>query len=197
MRATQGSNHVLVVGGTGMLREVTLELARRGFAVSVVARSRGPLCELARSACALAGTIHPVAVDYRSGSRLRAALVSAVKQRGPVTLVVSWIHSDAPEAARIILMSIASPSRQAVRYFDIRGMAWADPSHESVRPPTEPAIFQDVAYRCVVLGFVLELGRSRWLTDHEISSGVLSAVERDEPRHVVGCVEPWSLRPNA
>jgi hypothetical protein len=47
----------------------------------------------------------------------------------------------------------------------------------------------------VVLGFMVEAGASRWLTDAEISDGVRSAVTRDLAYSVVGQVEPWSARP--
>ena len=36
---------------------------------------------------------------------------------------------------------------------------------------------------------------SRWLTDEEISSGVLKAIEEDKERFVIGVTEPWSKKP--
>ncbi|NUN53550.1 MAG: hypothetical protein HUU06_12290 [Planctomycetaceae bacterium] len=47
----------------------------------------------------------------------------------------------------------------------------------------------------MILGFVREGDRSRWLTDAEIAAGVLGAIAADRPRTVVGVVEPWSARP--
>jgi hypothetical protein len=36
---------------------------------------------------------------------------------------------------------------------------------------------------------------SRWLTNQEISAGVIRAVDGDAPLSMVGVVEPWSARP--
>jgi hypothetical protein len=47
----------------------------------------------------------------------------------------------------------------------------------------------------VVLGFRVEGARSRWLTDVEISGGVLAAVGADAALAIVGEVAPWSARP--
>jgi hypothetical protein len=49
--------------------------------------------------------------------------------------------------------------------------------------------------RLAVLGFVVENGQSRWLTDAEISDGVGRALESDDPVTIVGTVTPWSARP--
>jgi hypothetical protein len=47
----------------------------------------------------------------------------------------------------------------------------------------------------VVLGFVVENGKSRWLGGDEISSGVLAAIQSGEPLKVVGTLEPWGAKP--
>jgi hypothetical protein len=47
----------------------------------------------------------------------------------------------------------------------------------------------------VVLGFVLEAGKSRWLTNAEISDGVFAAIAAQAPHSIVGTVEPWSAKP--
>ena len=57
------------------------------------------------------------------------------------------------------------------------------------------ALYPNIQYRQVILGFVIEGGRSRWLTHAEISGGVLDAVRNDRLFSIVGTVEPWSLRP--
>ncbi len=52
-----------------------------------------------------------------------------------------------------------------------------------------------VRQRTVVLGFQRHAGRSRWLTDHEIVSGVLHALRSEETVTIVGTMDPWELRP--
>jgi hypothetical protein len=53
----------------------------------------------------------------------------------------------------------------------------------------------DCALRQVILGFQVENGRARWLTDDEISGGVLRAVRMDAIFSVIGQVDPWTARP--
>jgi hypothetical protein len=45
------------------------------------------------------------------------------------------------------------------------------------------------------LGFKIEDNSSRWLTNDEISSGVIEAITNDEEEKIVGIVSPWDKRP--
>jgi uncharacterized protein YbjT (DUF2867 family) len=176
--------HALVVGGTGMLRAAVLGLAA-GREVTVVARGRGDLDSLRRASA----SVHPAAVDYRDAAAFAGALDGAVAARGPFNLAVAWIRSDAPEAALAAARRVAGP------FFHVLGSAAADPSRPDPGRRARFEALPGVAYREVILGFVVEGGRSRWLTDAEISRGVLDAVAADRSRTVVGAVDPWSARP--
>ena len=79
-----------------------------------------------------------------------------------------WIHTDAPDAPRIVADALA-PGARLVQVFGTRVWPLADvPLH--------------VAYRQVLLGSA----DGRWLSHEEISSGVLNAVDADRPLTVVG-----------
>lgn len=186
--------HALVVGGTGMLRGLTLALAGRGLVVSVIARNRDRLHALAAAADSLTGAINPIPLDYRDGEELRSALRRALAAYGPVGLAVCWIHSTAPEAVGQIARVIGSRGARS-RLFHVRGSAAANPAEKAQRLPEWLAHCPNVQYRQVILGFVVEGARSRWLTHQEISDGVLAAVDADAPFFIVGTVEPWSMRP--
>ncbi len=176
--------HALVIGGTGMLRGVVIALAREG-PVSVVARTRHDIEVLARDA----ETVVPVSVDYRRTRDLEAALAAAAAARGPFSTAVAWIHADAPDAALAAARTVRGP------FFHVLSSAAADPSRPE---PGRRARFEAVpgiTYHEVILGFVREGGRSRWLHNSEIARGVLDAVAAAAPRAVVGTVEPWSERP--
>ena len=150
--------HALVVGGTGMLIGVVHVLARRGHSVTGVARHPSPL---GRGATL-------VQLDYRDTEHLGSELARAVAERGPIELAVCWIHTDAPDAPRIVAEALA-PGARLVQVFGTRVWPLDDvPLH--------------IAYRQVLLGSVGD----RWLTDDEISTGVLEAVDADRPLHVVG-----------
>lgn len=158
LRELEQPGHALVVGGTGMLLSVAQLLARRGHAVTATARqvmNLGSGATLAR-------------VDHRDSAALRSALADAVAERGPIELAVCWIHTDAPEAPRIVAEALA-PGARLVQVFGT-----------SVWPLARPPLH--VAYRQVLLDSI----DGRWLTHEEIESGVMNAVDADRPVSVIG-----------
>ena len=50
--------------------------------------------------------------------------------------------------------------------------------------------FVNLVYRKIILGFVVDDERSRWLTDIEISNGVMDAIVREQDSYIIGKVEP-------
>lgn len=185
--------HTLVVGGTGMLRKATLYFATLGHDVSVVARTVSSLERLEREAEGMAGRIHPIALDYREQAALAAGLDEAIRLRGPIGLAVCWIHSVGREAFPTIVRKM-SVSPRSWRLFHVRGSGGSDASWLNPSPVRETVVAPGL-YREVMLGFVPLGTGSRWLTNEEISDGVIEAVDTDAERSIVGVVEPWELRP--
>ena len=150
--------HAVVVGGTGMLAAATRMLTTRGHAVTCIARRNA---DLGRGV-----TVEQV--DYRDTGALRAALARATQSRGPIELALCWIHTDAPEAPRVVAEALALGAR-LVQVFGRRVWPLEDvPLH--------------VAYRQVLLGSI----GGRWLSHGEISACVLEAIDADRPVSVVG-----------
>jgi hypothetical protein len=150
----------------------------------------GRLSLLSRHASAVPG-VDGFDCDYYDEAGFRRALDAATDRSGPVDLAVAWFHTLKLPAPRLVAEWVSG------RMFQVLGSATADPSHPE-RLVVARAIAADLpgcAARQVVLGFKVEGGRSRWLTDAEISGGVLDAVRSDRPYSVVGQVEPWSARP--
>jgi hypothetical protein len=174
------SGHTQIVGGTGMLSGLTRALAGDG----------GRLSLLSRHASAFPG-VDGFDCDYHDEAGFQAALDQAITRSGPVELAVAWFHT----------LKIAAPRRVAERVvgrmFQVLGSATADPAHPD-RLETARRVGEGLplcALRQVVLGFEIENGRSRWLTDNEISQGVLGAVRADAALTIIGQVTPWSARP--
>lgn len=188
--------HALVVGGTGMLYDVSLNLAVRGYVTTVVARGRERLEELRTRAMNLGGRVEPLPLDYQDADGLLRSVEEAEQDRGPLSLAVLWIHASGGPARSRLLAELASP-RRSCRVVEVKGSAEPPPGRS---PPASPPR-ADGAVRAqeVILGFVLEgpdrPRRSRWLTDEEISRGVLGAIDSGAPRSVVGTLEPWSAHP--
>ncbi|WP_160314251.1 hypothetical protein [Bacillus sp. 522_BSPC] len=51
------------------------------------------------------------------------------------------------------------------------------------------------SYYQVQLGFVTEGSRSRWLTNKEISDGIIEAIKKKKKILTIGQIEPWDKHP--
>ncbi len=186
--------HALVVGGTGMLAPLSLALTRHTDVVSVVARHKIKLSELAEAAQARGGSIHPIAVDYCDSTQLLAALEDAPRLFGVIERAVIWIQSTAPDAALRVAQSVGAMG-QACCYFHVLGHKEVNPARASPERRTRFESLPNVHYHEVVLGFVRGPSASRWLSRGEVCQGILRAIELGAPRYIVGTVAPWSERP--
>jgi hypothetical protein len=189
-------NHSLIIGGTGMLRGVSLYLAERDDVVSVVARSREGLRRLAEEAHKTGSCINAIDIDYGDSIALQTSLNAAVRQYGRIERVIAWIHSSAKEAPSIVARAVGR-SRYACRYFELCGSGTVDPTVAADQRRRDIERSANIVYRQVILGFVRETSGPRWLTSEEIVKGVIAAVESDVPCQVIGVVHPWSDRPHA
>lgn len=178
----------LVAGASGMLRAATLAIARSGWHVTAIARGEESLATMAAEAGAQGARLAPLALDLRDGAAVRAQLGAASRAHGPFALTIAWLPAGADDA----LAALAEFTEG--RFVHVLGCAAEDPDEPlaSARHRFEsPALhWQDV-----VLGFVPAREGSRWLTNAEISSGLLTALVTGEPRSIVGRVRPWSARP--
>lgn len=180
--------HALIIGGTGMLSDCCVQLAKQGYNLSIIARNEEKIDRLKRR-------IEPIQkmtkllVDYTEKDKLRTAIRKAIQIHGPVSLVVSWIHSTAPQAPQVVINEV-SASGEPFRFFHILGS-----SSDPVAYKEALALPSQGHYRSVLLGFIKEKEGSRWLTHDEISNGVGEAIVNDEPFNTVGQVEPWEERP--
>ncbi len=188
------NNHALVIGGTGMLSDLCLHLGRQYRIVSVVARGSEGLQSLKTRAGANNIKPNPIHVDYRDNTRLRALLDSAVHMYGPVSLCVSWIHSSAPQATRIVAETI-NTGPDICRYYDLLSSTAADPSKDPTRRNGKFTKLDFVSYHSIVLGFIVEDDNSRWLTHDEITEGIVRAIDCNARETVIGTVTPWERRP--
>mgnify|MGYP006288237199 CR=1 FL=1 len=180
-------SHILVIGGTGMLAAATRQLASCSEAVTLVARQPEALdgleCE----------QVERIAVDYHRSEALLDHLGRASASQGAFDLALTWVHGSADTTLGRIAEWLATQA-ESPRLVDVQGSAAGRPGGASPRHRRLSEI-DGVVYQRVILGFVIEDGRSRWLTHDEISAGVLDAVASGVEACVVGVVEPWDSRP--
>lgn len=189
--------HVLVVGGTGMLKEVSLFLAKNDNTVSVIARNRQRLEKLKQEAGELKGRINPIQVDYGDTDHLAKALIDATTNFGPIIMVVNWMDAEHKEASDIIarMVNFHSP---ICRFFQVLNLD--DGQYQNnVRFFNNPyGDMHRVLYRTITLGFQVEDGGlTRLLSPQEVCAGIIDAVRNDRRNHVIGTTEATRLRPQS
>jgi hypothetical protein len=180
--------NALVVGGTGMLADVSLWLLNQGYRVSSLGRSLTKMENLLKRKTENS-FLYPVLVDYRNSEELLQKVKNTIQSNGPINLVVAWIHSDAPNALSLISQEI-SLMGDKWKLFHILGSS-ADLSQIK----QQSKISASCDYHQVQLGFVLEGNNSRWLTNEEIANGVIEAIKAEESVFTVGVLEPLEKRP--
>ncbi|SEN57254.1 hypothetical protein [Lihuaxuella thermophila] len=191
---SQQSDHVLVVGGTGMLQGVVQYFAGVGSTVSVVARNVSKLNMLAEKVRDLSGNIHKVAVDYRDTNKFIDVIHHSVVLHGAISKAVVWIHSTAPDAP-YALARLLNASSPRCKYFRVLGSAAAHPEKSFDDRDFFKNNYSNLSYHEIILGFVVEQNRSRWLSREEICTGILNVIHQPLERAIIGTVSPWSLRP--
>ncbi|WP_052131642.1 SDR family NAD(P)-dependent oxidoreductase [Planococcus sp. CAU13] len=177
--------HALVIGGTGMLARTSLWLADNGYHVSVIGRNPEKMQRLIEQNPA---QIAPVLVDYTNKEALEAQLLHIQQKKGPVGLVVAWIHTNGSEVISCLTDSI--PSHLSWKLFHVNG---SSSNLEEIKK--KAAVPSHVQYHQIHLGFKLENGTSRWLTHEEISGGVIKAIMEEKAIQLVGTLTPWEERP--
>jgi len=172
--------HILIIGGTGMLRKVSLHFLHKGDSVSVVARpNSGKLQNLIVEAKKFKGLLHPIGVDYANKKLFKEKIVQDIRRNGQLDIVVAWVHESGERAHRIL--KDLFEEKRMVSYFHILGSSDVGPIKELHKYTLFPNT-QHIEYKKIILGHV----RDRWLTNDEISSGVIKAMKLNKKMYVVG-----------
>jgi hypothetical protein len=171
-----------------MLKKVSQFLAAHDNTVSVISRTQSELNALKQEAMKSEGKINPLALDYRDQDNLKEQLEDAIAEFGGITLVVNWMHSDAIDSSEIIA-EVLNRTSPFCRYFQVlpsepddvrRGHAYYDDPFKHL---------DKVLYRKIILGIADEDGVSRWLSDDEISNGIIDALRNDRKDAVIGSMD--------
>lgn len=151
---------VLIVGGTGMLSDVTRWVAKQSSRrPTLVSRHPEELAEEVGARPWPLDLTHPDARDNLP--------------QGPFDESIVWLHDTMISMARPLADLLSIGGRQ----LRIHGAMSADPVVASRR---DPAPRTDIATQIVILGWHPDpdkVGGKRWLTSSEICKGVISALE--------------------
>ncbi|RNL86050.1 hypothetical protein [Halostreptopolyspora alba] len=168
----------LVIGGTGMLAGTVRGLAARGWELVVPSRRRPGFVE------------HSENVRWVRGEWADPAeLAGAVTREGSASceLLVAWVHTPHRESVLRAVEPLLTPHAPVVE-------VWASATRDPLAT-LPPAALDHPTHR-VVLGYERSENSVRWLTDTEISEGVLAATfaaltGAPPTVHEVGALRPW------
>ncbi|WP_245805815.1 short-chain dehydrogenase [Bacillus alkalicellulosilyticus] len=180
--------HALVIGGTGMLSNVSLWLVSEGYNVSVIGRTPKRMERLI-SASQDTSKITPLLVDYRYEAELKEKLGLTIQKNGPVDLVIAWIHSGEKKVIDVLSKLHASDDLTWKLFHVLGSSSNVEQIKNTVKVPN------NCLYKQIQLGFIIEDTHSRWLTHDEISAGVIEAISNDNCVTIVGTLFPWDKRP--
>jgi hypothetical protein len=172
-------SHVLVLGGTGILRPAADALTQLGWLVTAVGTGARPagagqrLLSLdARDVPALAAALDD---DVREGGRYAAAIVYAPVTGWPALEAVA-AHTDGT-LVDVLTSGVAAPDADAA------------PVARRAEVPGPASVRQ------LLLGWT-EQPPIRFHTPQEVSDGALALLQQDgSARATLGVVRPWSDRP--
>ncbi|MCL1702967.1 short-chain dehydrogenase [Lysinibacillus sp. Bpr_S20] len=178
--------HALVVGGTGMLSDVSIWLVSMGYHTSVICRNYTKMDKLIKRSIDR-NAITPLFVDYTNKEELEQKLLFTTIKNGEIGLIVAWIHPYAKSTLKHILRVIKNDNIKVFHILNSRSDLKQTKSYLSI-----PEYY---LYRQIQLGFIVEGDYSRWLTHEEIAKGILESIQNDIEEQIIGVVHPWEKRP--
>lgn len=184
--------HTLIIGGTGMLKAVSVALASSTTILSSVASTKSSLTSLNAALTTFSGTHHTLQLNWNDREHFLESLAAHIKEVGPPSLVVAWLHDD---DLGLHVARLCGSKNNHCDFFQVRGSSAGDPKRHATQFAQPFEKIPGLTLRQVILGFIRTPSGSRWLRNDEISAGVLQALESQDPLSIVGTVEPWDERP--
>ena len=172
--------HVIVIGGSGILRGLCIHWAEEGKVVSVVGRDKAKIVEMVAQTQKAPGLINPVAVDYLQVPTLQKKLIEAVAHLGRPTMTVTWIR---PEGflARQSVAGFLNDQASGSRLFDL-ACAQSDPVKTA---GLLSAHNFKIMYRRVILSAAAGGDGSDQKVRDRIREGMLKAIRLDQTDFII------------
>lgn len=164
--------NILVIGGTGMLREAVLEIASDG---------NNSITLLSRNSYEVhwPDNVKTLYMDWLDDASI-LDVYSILSKKIKFDMMISWIHNNGLKCLPILEDCIKAKSK-TIR---ILGSSYGDPR---LLLKNDSHIRDDLERQYVILGCVKNNKNfQRWLTNTEISNGVLEAYKNNKSVHLIG-----------
>lgn len=175
----EGEN-LLIIGGTGMLCELSESLSSKNK-VYVVGRTEGKMQSLQKRA----PEIQSVIADYTEDKKFEKEIKAVFKKADTINTVISWMHQSGSNAHEIIFKEL---NKKGGKYFHVVSHQWGLAGAPENPVKKTARNYPDVKYIQVILGWKFEKGKKRWLHDEEICAGLKAALATEDDVVKVGDV---------
>ncbi|HZH58013.1 MAG TPA: short-chain dehydrogenase [Metabacillus sp.] len=169
----------LVVGGSGMLSQVSIWLAQQHYRVYVIGRSVEKMNRLLRQADSYSQII-PIYADYTNDEQFVESIHSLLGKNSHIKLIVSWIHSTAPRALQTLINMVEEEEHPFHVYHVLGSKANLPEIKKNLH------LSELCTYHQVQLGYIREGRSQRWLSHDEISQGVIDSIKQEKEVYTVG-----------
>lgn len=167
-----------------MLGEVSAYLLGKFKCVSVIARSESSFTSLLKIAESQPGILNPIVTDYSDSKRSLELISKSIQEFGKVDLCISWVHAYAENFGVEVASLIADETKPV--FIDVLGSSSGDLKNYINEHTLKFSDISGIDYRYVVLGKIMISEKDfRWLTNREISNGVISAIESGRKKFIV------------
>ena len=173
--------HILIVGGSGILRGVCRHFAEGGKVVSVVARDKARIVEMVAQTQKAPGLINPIALDYNNIPVLQSKLVEAAAHLGAPAVTITRIN-PAAFLARQSVAGFLNDHASGSRMFDLLCRQTDAPDLVGLLSAHNFKIM----YRRIILDSRTAGGESRPAGEQEVVDGVLEALRQDRTDFTIG-----------
>jgi len=173
--------HVLIIGGSGILQGVCRHFAEEGKVVSVVARNKAKIVEMIAQTQTAPGLINPIAIDYTDVPALQKKLVEAAAHLGSPILTITRIDSAA-FLARQSVAGFLNDHAAGSRMFDLVCRQSDSPNLVGLLS----AYNFKIMYRRIILGSIIDGDKPRPASQEDVLAGVLEAIRRDRTDFTIG-----------
>ncbi len=172
-----------------MLRDASVELAAGSRQFTSVASTEASLDRLDKALHNGPTVHHQIQLDWSHSDEFLTQIKEHVSNTCPVDLAVAWVHDD---QLTLRLAIALAESKVPFGFVHIIGSASVNPAGIAARLLDDFDPPSNLDYHQVILGAKNTGRRYRWLTDREISDGVLEAINHMKKQFVAGTLDRYN-----
>ena len=135
-------------------------------------------------------TSNVIPIDFDYCKQKLDSILNKLNEYKPFDKVILWIHDSGEQFRQSLISFLLKQHNENVLIFSVMGSSSCSPIAE------KDPFLENKQYKAIYLGWKKKnANNSRWLTNKEISDGVLQAIQEQNKTFIVGQIEPWCEKP--